>query len=98
MGGVLGPFLFASYTNYSLIQDLVLSYTRSYGEVHQKKLALLVQDVEKLAKVISLTKPEEMQKFLINRNIQNAVSPLNKKEATESSPLIKKQRFKCGIM
>lgn len=98
VGGVLGPFLFASYTNYSLIQDLVLSYTRSYGEVHQKKLALLVQDVEKLAKVISLTKPEEMQKFLINRNIQNAVSPLNKKEATESTPLIKKQRFKCGIM
>ena len=98
IGGALGPLLFASYANYSVVQDVVLSYTRSYGEDHQKKLALLVQDVEKLTQVMSLTKPEEMQKFLSNRSIQNVLPTLNKQEATEATPLIKKSRSKCGIM
>ncbi len=100
VGGVLGPFLFTSYVNYSLVEDLVLSYTRSYGEEHKKKLALLVQDIEKLTHVISLAKPEKMEKFLANPNIQATLSLLNKEEATKKTPARKTSRnpFRCGIM
>ncbi|MBP6952114.1 MAG: hypothetical protein KBD36_03605 [Alphaproteobacteria bacterium] len=82
VGGVLGPFLFASYANYSLMKDILVGCTRSYGNEPKKKLVLLMQDVEKLAQVIKLTKLEEMKKFLENSNIQNTLSILNR-EATE---------------
>lgn len=83
VGGVIGPFLFASYANYSLIKDLLLSYARSYGKASKRKLALLTQDIEKLIQVIKLTKPEEMSNFLKNTNIQNSLSILNREEIRE---------------
>ena len=45
IGGFMGPFLFAAYANHTLIQDLLLSYMRSFGETSQKKLADLTQNI-----------------------------------------------------
>ena len=71
-------FLFTSYANYSLVQDIILSYTRSYGKESKKKLSLLIQDIEKLINVLSLVSQKEMVKFLKNENIQNTLSILNR--------------------
>lgn len=92
VGGVLGPFLFASYANYSLMKDLLVGYTQSYGEEPKKKLALLTQDVEKLTQVISVTKPAEMKKFLGNMNIQNTLSALRRDDIREENSNMKEAR------
>jgi hypothetical protein len=93
VGGVLGPFLFASYANYSLMKDLLVGYTQSYGEEPKKKLALLTQDVEKLTQVISVTKPEEMKKFLGNMNVQNTLSALRRDEIREENSNMQEARL-----
>lgn len=100
VSGVLGPLLFTSYVNYSLVENLVLSYTRSYGEEYKKKLALLIQDIEKLTHVISRAKPEEMEKFLASPNIQAIISISDGKERAKKIPLKKTRRnpFRCGVM
>lgn len=110
IGGVAGPFLFASYANYSLMKDLLVGYTRSYGAEPKKKLSLLTKDIEKLTQVISHTKPEEMKNFLENASIQNTLSILNREEIREEIPNIQgldsreeskknsRFRFSCEIL
>lgn len=106
VGGVLGPFLFASYANYSLMKDFLVGYARLCGKESKKKLVLLTEDVEKLTQVISITKPEDMKKFLGNMNIQDTVSILRREErsnAQEERPetyLRKNSRFRisCEIL
>ncbi len=83
VGGFLGPFLFASYVNYSLIKDLLVGYTRFYGKESKKKLVALTEDVEKLTQVISVTKPGEIKKFLENMSIQNTLSILRGEDTRE---------------
>lgn len=93
VGGVLGPFLFASYANYSLMKDLLLGYTQSCGTENKKKLALLIQDVEKLIQVISVTKQEEMKKFLENMNIQDTFPTLRREDTGEAYSNTQEERL-----
>lgn len=93
VGGVLGPFLFASYANYSLMKDLLVGYTQSYGAENKKKLALLIQDVEKLIQVISITKKEEMKKFLENINIQDTFLNLKREDTGEAYSNTQEERL-----
>lgn len=106
VGGIAGPFLFASYANYSLMKDLLLSYTRNYGEDPKKKLSLLIQDIEKFIQLIELTKPEEFKKFLRNTSIQNILSLLDREEIPDNQDLSSSEpskknsrfRFSCEIL
>jgi len=85
VGGFMGPFLFSAYTNYSLIEDLLLKYTRSFGENSKKKLALLIQGIEKLTKIISLTPKEEIKEFIEHPNIQSSMPMLNGEDVSEET-------------
>lgn len=79
----MGPFLFAAYANHTLIHDLLISYTRSFGEISHKKLTYLIQNIEKLSKIMSLTKKEEIQSFIENPEIQKLITALNNEETRE---------------
>lgn len=104
IAGFASPFIFASYVNYSLIKDCLLSYTQAYGEESKKKLALLIRDIKKLMGIIQLAKPEEVKSFFENQNIGNTLSAVNDNdgeneilEVEETSLGEEKQRC-CGIM
>lgn len=83
IGGFTGPFLFAAYANYTLIHDILMSYTRSFGEIGQKKLALFVQNIEHLSKIMSLTKKEEIRSFIEHPEIQNYINMLSNEDTSE---------------
>lgn len=85
IGGFMGPFLFAAYANHTLIHDLLISYTRSFGEISHKKLTYLIQNIEKLSKIMSLTKKEEIQSFVEHPDIQNCITMLNDEETREEN-------------
>jgi hypothetical protein len=104
IGGFMGPFLFAAYANYSVIQDLLLSYMGSFGKTSEKNLVLLIQNIEKLSKIIGLTKKEEIQSFIDHSNIQNLISSINNGETREEVSLNQETRSRdvsnnnCGVM
>ncbi len=105
VSGFLGPFLFASYANYSLLEDLSLAYARSFGQIRQKKLACLFQDIEKLMNVTRLAPVKDMKKFADQTSLQEILStkeenPLSQsidhQKNSESNSLLNK--FKCTIL
>lgn len=85
IGGFMGPFLFAAYANHTLIHDLLISYTCSFGQIGHKKLTYLTQNIEKLTKIMSLTKKEQIQSFIEHPDIQNCITMLNNEETREES-------------
>jgi hypothetical protein len=98
IGGFLGPFFFSAYTIYSLAQDLLLKYARSFGDITRKKFVRLVQDLEELSKVIDLAQKEEMEKFIAHPNIQNSIFILNIENGHPLQAPKLPKRIQCGIM
>ncbi|HQS84610.1 MAG TPA: hypothetical protein PLY23_06890 [Alphaproteobacteria bacterium] len=84
VGGFLGPFLFSAYTNYSFIQDVLLKYARYFGETTKRNFVRLIQDIEKLIEIVSLTQEEQIEKFKNHPNVQNSISILNNEDSRES--------------
>lgn len=66
------------------MQDLLLKYARSFGDTTKKKFVSLIQDVEKLSKIINFTQKEEIKKFIDHPNIQNSISIFNRDLIDES--------------
>jgi hypothetical protein len=77
IGGFMGPFLFASYANYSVIHDLLVKYKRSFGEISQKQLVLMIENIGKLNHLMKFAKKEEVKSFMEQPSIQNLISSLN---------------------
>ncbi|MBX9787097.1 MAG: hypothetical protein K2Y08_07150 [Alphaproteobacteria bacterium] len=98
IGGFLGPFFFSAYTNYSLVQDLLLKYARSFGDITKKKFVRLIQELEELSKMIGLTKKEEIKKFTDHPNIQNSIFILNIENGHPIQAPKLRKRIQCGIM
>lgn len=98
IGGFLGPFFFSAYTNYSLVQDLLLKYARSFGDITKKKFVRLIQELEELSKMIGLTQKEEIKKFTDHPNIQNSIFILNIDNGHPIQAPKLRKRIQCGIM
>ncbi len=104
IAGFASPFIFASYVNYSLIKDCLLSYTQAYGEESKKKLVLLIQDIKKLMGIIQQAKPEEIKSFFETQNIENILSAVNDNDEEQEISEVEEANLEeqkprcCGIM
>ena len=113
VAGFASPFIFASYANYSLVKDCLLGYTQSFGEGHKSSFVSLIQDIKKLASIIQLTNPQEIENFIKNPKIANILSTANNndggpetletnetnlEEKTTKNTLKNKNKSRCGVM
>lgn len=66
IGGFMGPFLFTVYSNYSIANDMLIKYQRSFGDTSKKNLICFIEEIERIDKLLHFAKKEEIRTFIEN--------------------------------